>query len=239
MSESLIAGQLNERERQILVAAIGDASPKPRIAMEVGTWLGGGSTLHLLRALEKNGTGHLWGIEADRSIYQRMLASIRGAAPVEAKRFTPLFGFSKTVIPQWLAEQPRGFAVDFVFLDGGNRPLEQVEEFHLLNSHIPVGGQLLAHDAQLRKGKWLVPYLMELDNWQVELHNVSVEGLLAAKKISSQPSPDSLRRARWTLLRLRSNPVEVLAAILPSSLCGFVLRLLPGKFSRLLSDGRK
>jgi len=29
----------------------------------LGTWLGGGSTLHILRALEQNGVGHLYGIE--------------------------------------------------------------------------------------------------------------------------------------------------------------------------------
>src|SRR5262249_9206876 len=68
-----VEGQLNARERELLVRAIREATPHPRAALEVGTWLGGGSTLHILRALENNGQGHLWGIEADRSIYDRMV----------------------------------------------------------------------------------------------------------------------------------------------------------------------
>ena len=63
----------------------------------MGTWLGGGSTLHLLRALEKNGVGHLWGIEADRSTYDEMLENIRTAVPEAVRRFTPLFGFSSAL----------------------------------------------------------------------------------------------------------------------------------------------
>ena len=64
-----IPGQLNATERRLLTEAITLAPKKPEILIEVGTWLGGGSTLHILRALEKNDAGHLWGIEADRSIY--------------------------------------------------------------------------------------------------------------------------------------------------------------------------
>ena len=88
-----IAGQMNPAERRVLREAVLRASPKPRTVLEVGTWLGGGSTLHLLRALEENGEGHLWGIEADRSIYEAMLKNIEAAAPEASARFTPLFGF--------------------------------------------------------------------------------------------------------------------------------------------------
>jgi nucleoside-diphosphate-sugar epimerase len=63
-----IEGQLNEAERRLITEAITGAAKKPLVAIEVGTWLGGGSTLHILRALEQNGTGHLWGIEADRAL---------------------------------------------------------------------------------------------------------------------------------------------------------------------------
>ena len=58
---SVIEGQLNARERELLTRAILDAPKPPKVTLEVGTWLGGGSTLHILRALEKNGCGHLWG----------------------------------------------------------------------------------------------------------------------------------------------------------------------------------
>jgi predicted O-methyltransferase YrrM len=232
-----IEGQLNATERRLITEAITGAAQKPAVALEVGTWLGGGSTLHILRALEQNGTGHLWGIEVDRSIYERMLAKITAEAPLEAKRFTPLFGFSQTVIKQWKADQPPGTRVDFAFLDGGNNPREQIEEFEMLDPLIPVGGQLMTHDAKMRKGRWLVPFVSRLDNWEARLHDVSENGLFHAKKIADRPSPASLRAARRQLFQQKCHPVELAASYLPSALCGWVLRRLPGKFSRQLSDG--
>jgi predicted O-methyltransferase YrrM len=232
-----IEGQLNEIERRSLTEAITRAAEKPRVVIEVGTWLGGGSTLHILRALERNGAGQLWGIEANQSIYEQMLVNIRAALPEASNRFKPLFGFSQDVIRQWLAEQPADVAVDFAFLDGGNNPMEQIEEFQLLDPHIPVGGQLMSHDANVRKGKWLVPYLRRLDNWQARLVEGSELGLLHARKIAAQPSPASRRAARARLFMMRCNPVEIAAAILPSKICGWFLGLLPRRFSRRLSDG--
>jgi hypothetical protein len=233
-----IEGQLNEAERQRITQAITTAPKKPLVAIEVGTWLGGGSTLHTLRALEQNGVGHLWGIEADRSIYERMLANIRAAAPVAAQRFTPLFGFSQDVLQQWKKEQPKNVIVDFAFLDGGNNPREQIEEFELLDPLIPVGGQLMSHDAKMRKGRWLVPFLSRLDNWQSELCDISENGLFYAKKIADRPSPQSLRAAQRHLFWQTCQPAEIAATYLPSSVCAFVLRLLPKKFSSNLSDGK-
>jgi predicted O-methyltransferase YrrM len=234
-----VEGQLNSKERELLTCAILNASQRPKIAVEVGTWLGGGSTLHILRALERNGCGHLWGIEADRSIYERMLANLRAGAPETVHRFTPLFGFSQDVIPRWLSEQGHNVQIDFVFLDGGNNPLEQITEFKLLEPHISIGGQLMAHDAKLRKGKWLGPYLRHLDNWRTTLHDVSDEGLLHATKIASRPSAASSRAGHLFLLRARLNPAELAASVLPASACAFVLNLLPRQIAMRLSDGRK
>lgn len=231
-------GQLNSAEREILANAILHAPQRPRNALEVGTWLGGGSTLTILSALEQNKEGHLWGIEADRSIYEKMLANIRAAAPSAASRFTPLFGFSQDVIPKWLAGLDRTSAIDFVFLDGGNNPMEQINEFKLLDPHIPVGGILMAHDAKLRKGKWLVPYVSALDNWESKMHDVSDEGLFVARKTASVGSRDSMRSARSELLRRRLEPAEIAAALLPAKVCAFVLKLIPEKSRRRVSEGR-
>lgn len=236
---NIIEGQLNATERRILTDAITRVNRPPQIVIEVGTWLGGGSTLHILRALQQNGAGHLWGVEADRSIYDRMIANIRAAAPEASGRFTPIFGFSQVIIPQWLAERGSNVQVDLAFLDGGNNPQEQIDEFKLLDPFIPVGGQLMGHDAKLRKGKWLVPYLMNLDNWKAELHDVSDEGLVTAVKIAAQPSPASSKAAAACLRKMRLAPAELAATYLPASVCGFFLRLLPRGFSRRLSDGRK
>jgi predicted O-methyltransferase YrrM len=233
-----IQGQLAPIERELIVATILDAPKKPKTVLEVGTWLGGGSTIHILRALEKNAEGHLWGIESDESIFARMIQNIRAAAPEAARRFTPLFGFSQQVIPKWLAEKGEKFQIDLAFLDGGNNPIEQITEFRLIDSYIPVGGILMTHDAKLRKGKWLVPYVSCLDNWKSKLHDISAEGLFFAKKIAPNPSRERLRSARSHLLGMRFEPAEVAAALLPATICGFILKLLPTHLSKKLSDGR-
>ena len=238
MSKMEIPGQLNAEERRLITAPILQAERKPEVVLEVGTWLGGGSTLHLLRALQANGRGHLWGIEADRSIYESMLSNIRAAAPDAAARFTPLFGFSDEVIPRWLEQIGDNLQIDFVFLDGGDNPNEQIQEFELLADRIPVGGYLFAHDAKLRKGKWLHPYLKLLDNWKVELHDVSTEGLLGARKLRAAPTDASRRTAQQALRKLRREPVEVLGRWLPAPTCALILRLLPTKLRNRVSQGR-
>lgn len=231
----IIEGQLNARERAFITKAILDAPVKPRMALEVGTWFGGGSTLHILRALEQNGIGHLYGIEADSSIYARMIENIQRAAPAASKRFTPIFGFSDKAIPALFAEQPPDFTVDFVFLDGGNNPMEQIIEFRLLDKYIPVGGQLLAHDAWMRKGKFLAPYVKLLDNWETQVHDLSECGLLYARKLRPTPSQASLKAARQKLVKLRLEPKELVSAVLPSWLCLIICKLLPQRLVRSIT----
>ena len=106
-----------------------------------------------------------------------MLCNIASAFPEGAKRLSPLFGFSQVVIPERLKTLSPDETVDFVFLDGGDNPPEQIIEFHLLNSRMTVGSQLMSHDARRRKGKWLVPDVSLLDNWQSSLLPESEYGL--------------------------------------------------------------
>jgi hypothetical protein len=94
-----IQGQLSIIEREILVEYFLKSDESPLIAIEVGTWMGGGSTLHLLREIARIGKGHLWGVEADNSIYESMIHNIGAAIPEGLPFFTPLFGFSQQVLP--------------------------------------------------------------------------------------------------------------------------------------------
>jgi hypothetical protein len=52
-------GRLNVTERELLSYAILNAPIKPKTVLQVGTWLRGRSTIHILRALDRNNTGHL------------------------------------------------------------------------------------------------------------------------------------------------------------------------------------
>lgn len=230
-------GQLNDRERGLLVAALENASTVPQVLIEVGTWLGGGSTLHILRTLGRLQTGHLWGIEADPAIAKEMMVNIGAVVPQEVERFTPLLGRSEDVLPWWLDQQGPDFQVDFVFLDGGNNPSEQVSEFSLLNPVIPVGGQVMAHDANLRKGRWLVPYVAVLDNWKLTLHDASPEGLLHAVKTSPNPSPASEARANSILDALRRDVLEIAARLVPTRVSGAIARALPAALRTKVFDG--
>lgn len=234
-----IEGQLNAAERQLLTDAIVQAAVKPKVAVEVGTWLGGGSTLHILRALHRNGIGTLLGIEADRSVYEQMVRNIREAVPEAVYRFTPAFGYSHDILPGWLERLGPEAQVDFVFLDGGNNPREQIEEFVLLESRIAVGGQIMAHDAKLRKGKWLVPYLSLLDNWTTVLHDVSEEGLLHARKTNMRATHRSLSAARRKLFQLHCSPLEIAARIVPKSVRTAVLHGVPRSVAGWIADGRR
>ena len=234
-----IEGQLSSGERQLLVETLRAMPRKPELVVEVGTWLGGGSTLHILRTLHENNAGRLWGVEADKDTYERMIANLRAAIPEAIDRFTPLFGFSEKVLPPWVATLPADARIDLVFLDGGNNPNEQIFEFELLDPLIRVGGVLMAHDARMRKGKWLVPYLSQLDNWKSELLDLSEVGLLRARKIKDRPSEESRRAAEKILSRLRLEPMELASALLPSWFCGMVIRALPQRVTHYLYRGRK
>jgi predicted O-methyltransferase YrrM len=219
-----IEGQLSRGERQMLTETLRTMPQKPQIAVEVGTWLGGGSTLHILRSLHENNAGHLWGVEAKKDIYEKMIANISRALPQALDRFTPIFGFSNEVLPSWLESLPVTQEIDFVFLDGGDNPSEQIEEFRLLEPRIRISGILMAHDARMRKGKWLCPYVSLLDNWKSDVFDLSFAGLLRAQKIKAHPSPSSFQAAEHKLKRMRLEPKELAASLLPSRFCGVVLR---------------
>ena len=229
-----IESQLHPMEKRIFSNRVATI-PAPSI-LEIGTYKGGGSTLTFCEALKHQNAGRLIGIEADPNVFAEMKANIASVDPSYFAFFEPISGFSQQVIPGLLTKHPR---FDLAFLDGGNNPREQIEEFELLKDAIPVGGFLFSHDANLRKGHWLVPYLSELDNWRVTIHQASEEGLLEAEKIALTPSPASLKLARKVLRARMFSPVELATLLFPSSFKGFVLKLLPRKLRRRIGEGRK
>jgi len=229
-----IESQLCDGEKSILRERVSHFG-KPTI-LEVGTYKGGGSTLTFLEALRSGGGGKLYGVEADSSVFAEMKANIESVDPSYFAFFEPIQGFSQAVIPGLLKHVS---AFELAFLDGGNNPQEQIDEFRLLADAIPVGGFLFSHDANLRKGKWLVPYLSELDNWRVDIHHESEEGLLEAEKIGLHPSSASLSRANRALKQMMRSPIEIATRFFPSSFKGAVLRMLPFRIRRRLGEGRK
>jgi predicted O-methyltransferase YrrM len=236
MNSASIPGQLNEVERKIIRSHVRSLE-SANILVEVGTWKGGGSTLSILEELKDRNSGHLLGIEAAPEIYQEMTANLQTALPDALQWFTPVFGFSQKVLPALLGGQLANQEIDLVFLDGGDNPREQIDEFNMLAPRIRTGGVLMSHDANFRKGKWLVPYVRALDNWQCQLHEVSEEGLFEARKTAAEPSKGSLQRARNILFKKRLQPLELLSAVLPSSLCALAMSCLPSIWQRRVAGG--
>jgi len=239
VSPSEVDGQLNARERDLIGQYLVMGETPPMVAVEVGTWLGGGSTMVILKEFVRAGTGHLWGVEADEGIYERMVANISEALPEGMDYFTPLLGLSQKKLPEWIASQGHAPEIDFVFLDGGDSPREQIDEFYLLDPLLKVGGRILSHDANFRKGKWFVPYIKALDNYRVMLHQVSEEGLLAAVKVASKPSEASRTQAARILKGCRSEPVEILGHLTPRWVLRLAANVLPASISRRFGQGRK
>jgi hypothetical protein len=168
-----------------------------------------------------------------------MIANISAAIPEAVDRFTPLFGLSDDVLPGWLGGLPSGAEIDLAFLDGGDNPLEQIHEFELLAPHIKTGGVLMAHDARMRKGKWLCPYVSLLDNWQSQTFDYSHEGLFHAVKTGAQPSEASRRAAARKLRSMRLEPMELLGSMLPGKANETIMRILPKSLRAKLFKGRR
>jgi len=227
-------GQLNSAERSLILETVTSLLPKNPVCLEVGTYKGGGSTLHILKALAL-GDGILFGIEASKAIYQEMKASLLFHQPELCRRFVPVCGFSQQVIPS-LVDAGRLPKVNFAFLDGGNNPIEQIEEFFILDPLMPIGSVLMSHDAFLRKGKFLRRVLPLLDHWKIEILPISTEGLLVATKVASQPTNSF--KARLVLFLCRLAPLELAARLSPYWLRSALFRLLPRKLGTWIADGR-
>jgi hypothetical protein len=102
-----------------------------------------------------------------------------------------------------------------------------------------VDGFLMSHDARGRKGKWLVPYVSLLDNWDAQVFDISREGVFRARKIKAQPSAASRREAECKLKSMRLELVELAARFVPSKICGLILRAMPRRWSRKLTIGQE
>ena len=114
--------------------------------------------------------------------------------------------------------------------------MEQIMEFQLLDKFMPVGAQLLAHDAKKRKGKYLIPYMQLLDNWEGQLNDLSEYGMFYARKRREFPSDSSLKAAKKKLRQLRLEPKEIAATVLPKWFCEIFLNMLPKRLSSALAE---
>lgn len=136
---------------------------QPRVAVETGTWKGGGSTFFIASAMQKNGFGILNTVEAN---YDLHLEATRNYGIYGKWRHLHDYvhfyhGDSLAVYREALIDEE----VDFVFLDGDGGSAAS-REFLLLAPKVRKGGVVMVHD--WHNGKY-VPELVDNRDWALEV----------------------------------------------------------------------
>lgn len=136
-----VRGQLWYAERKLLYETV--RATRPRVAFEIGTWEGGGSTFFIASALAAGGGGVLHTVESDPERHAIATRSYRTHLPrlVDSVRFH--CGSSQAVIPGVLADEGR---CDFLFLDGAQDPDQALDELEMFKDYLAPGSVLVAHD---------------------------------------------------------------------------------------------
>ncbi|MDP9318811.1 MAG: class I SAM-dependent methyltransferase [Actinomycetota bacterium] len=155
-------GQMWFEDRRVLYEAV--RALRPERCFEIGTWLGGGSTLVIARALRENGSGKLHTIEIMPDVHADAIRSYERHAP-ELRPFVEFHqGDYEAVFPELIK---RAGGVDFFVVDGaedGTQTMEQFEFFDAV-SHPSTG--LFAHDWESEKSRHVRPHLEQSDRWDV------------------------------------------------------------------------
>ncbi len=140
------SGQLWLLDRQLLWNTVREL--KPVIAVETGTWKGGGSTFFIASAMVKNGFGKLYSVEGNPEMFNEAVKSYYGSTakwPHLQPHVDFSFGDSVQIYSGLVdALKRNGRQLDFVFLDGGEDVI--AAEFDLLAPMVRVGGVLASHD---------------------------------------------------------------------------------------------
>ena len=158
-----LAGQMWFEDRCVLYNTV--LRLKPRNCFEIGTWLGGGSTLVVARALRENGFGKLHTIEVDSQAAERAVAAYDRSLR-ELRPFVEFHCGDYREVFLDLIERAGG--VDFFVLDGAEDGVQTFEQFRFFDrfSHSRTG--LFAHDWESEKSRLLRPELERSDKWWVD-----------------------------------------------------------------------
>lgn len=183
----LPGGQLWPSERAALYEAV--VRRRPLVALEIGTWHGGGSTFQIVSALMSCGRGRLITCEQNpeacaiaHGFYGRLPYSrFCGVYNCSASKLLPALVASPSLVPG-------GGVPDFIFFDGSEDPLESLNDFMYLDAHVRPGCVFMMHDwvtPESHKADLLRPYLEKLETWKIVsvLQPPSSVGLVEAVKL--------------------------------------------------------
>jgi predicted O-methyltransferase YrrM len=134
-------GQLWLDDRKMLWTTVREL--KPEIAVESGTWRGGGSTFFIASAMHRNGFGVLHTFECNAAMHAEAKMRYEGPWRHLRPHVRLHHGDSVLMIPR-VFEQLKHPRIDFVFIDGGEDAVKG--EFMILWPRLRVGGVLCSHD---------------------------------------------------------------------------------------------
>src|SRR4051794_20136052 len=122
-------GQMWFEDRRVLYETV--RRLRPRRCFEVGTWMGGGSTLVIARALRENRFGKLHTIEVLDDVHREAVDRYRAHVP-DLLPFVELHhGDYTEVFPRLIDE---GGGVDFFVLDGAEDGAQTLEQFNFFDA---------------------------------------------------------------------------------------------------------
>lgn len=158
-----VRGQLWVAERELLYETV--RNERPDVAFEIGTWLGGGSTLFMAQAMYENQNGVLHTVETDRVIHEQAVAAYQAYLPHLLDHVRFHLGSSEEIFPQILGSLSR---VDLLFLDGAEDPRETLYQFRLFEPRFGDGTVLACHDWASSKTDLVRDILADETAWHRE-----------------------------------------------------------------------
>lgn len=182
-----IEGQMWPKEREFLYSAV--LARRPHLALEIGTWKGGGSTYQIASAMRQAQIGKLYTCETDVELYNSAVDSYKDS---ELRKHIEFNNIDSTTLIHKLLNS--NMIPDFVFFDGPENPDLNLSDFILLEPHMRPGNLFCMHDwdTDLRpdgfisvKAQKLRPYIENSNKWKILMSltaPISV-GIVLAEKL--------------------------------------------------------
>jgi len=174
-------GQLWPQERAMLHQTI--LTLKPELALEIGTWKGGGSTYQIADALVKNGKGLLITCEPDPELFaiakNTYEVELAGKMPVQLVN-----DYSHNLINHLVNH---GRIPDFVLMDGPEDPNVCLNDLKALENLMKPGSIVAFHD------------------WDL---GVRADGLVSTKSEFVRPYIEGSKE-KWVSIGVLTAPVSV------------------------------
>lgn len=157
-------GQLWPAERKLLHSTI--ISAVPNVVLEVGTWMGGGSTLQIVEALLINKNGHLHTCELDTNLFNIAKSSYEHERPDLLPHITIHNKSSSQLISELINSN---MIPDVLFFDGPEDPSVAINDLKTLEPLLKSGTVFMMHDwdpGPSTKAHLIRPYIEA--NWIIK-----------------------------------------------------------------------